>query len=137
MTVFELKFTGVDDFKTYLYTVRGRYSLMLQAMIDVAEVVHANTLPLTPLDTGQLGESFHWQVIEYNRNLIEVEVKMDAIDPKSKFHYAEYQHDTFILSHPHGQALYLREGIHASESMAYEIIEQDYLSLFGGIRTNG
>ena len=134
MTLVNFTLTGIDEFRTYLYTVRGRFSLMLQAMIDVAEVVHANTLPLTPLDTGQLGESFHWQVLEYSREFIEVEVKMDAVDPKSGFHYAEYQHNTFGLNHPHGQMWYLRAGIHASRSMAYELIEQDYLSLFGGIR---
>lgn len=134
MTLVNFTLTGIDEFRTYLYTVRGRFSLMLQAMIDVAEVVHANTLPLTPLDTGQLGESFHWQVLEYSREFIEVEVKMDAVDPKSGFRYAEYQHDTEGLNHPHGQAFYLRDGINASRSMAYELIEQDYLSLFGGIR---
>ena len=136
MSFVELKIDA-DDFRTYLYSVRGRFSIMLQAMIDVAEVIHANTLPLTPYDTGQLGESFGWRVMKYGREFIEVEVKMDAVDPKSGFHYAEYQHDTHGLHHPYGQMWYLRAGIHASKSMAYEIIEQDYLSMFGGIRTNG
>ena len=128
MFTFEVK--GDDEFRTWLYTVQGRYSLMLQAMIDVAELVHAETLPRTPLDTGRLGESFQWQTMEYDQNFIEVEVKMDAVDPKSGFRYAEYQHNTFGLNHPHGQMWYLKAGIHASRSMAYEIIEQDYLSLF-------
>lgn len=130
--MFTFEIVGIDELKTYLYTIRGRYSLMLQAMIDVAKVVQANTLPLTPLETGRLGESFEWHTIEYSRDLIEVEVKMDAEDPKSHFHYAEYQHNTFGLNHPHGQMWYLRAGIYASKSMAYEIIEQDYLSLFSG-----
>ena len=131
----ELEVTGIEDTKTYLRTVRGRFSLMLQAMIDVAEVIHAETLPKTPFETGRLGESFEWKVIEYNRNLIEVEVEMDAIDPNSGFHYAEYQHNR-DLRHPEpraGQRFYLREGIFASEDIAYEIIEQDYLSLFRGV----
>ena len=128
MFLFEV--TGLEEFRTYLYTVKGRYSLMLQAMVDVAETVHANTMPLTPFETGRLGESFEWQVLEYNRDFIEVEVKMDAIDPENGFHYAQYQHDTFGLNHPYGQMWYLRGGIHASKSMAYEIIEMDYLSLF-------
>lgn len=136
MNLIEIK-VDADEFKTYLYTIRGRFSIMLQAMIDVAEVIHANTMPLTPLDTGQLGESFSWQTLRYSKDMILVEVKMDAVDPNNGFHYAQYQHDTLSLYHPHGQALYLREGIHASESMAYEIIEQDYLSMFGGIRVNG
>ena len=132
MFVADLK--GADEFKTYLYTVRGRFSIMLQAMIDVAEVIHANTMPLTPRDTGQLGESFHWQVVEYSHQFIEVEVIMSATDPKSGFNYAWYQHETFGLHHPHGQMWYLKAGINASKSMAYEIIEQDYLSMFGGIK---
>ena len=127
---------GIDETKTWLYTIKGRYSLMLQAMIDVAEVIHAETLPLTPYETGMLGESFHWQTVKYSKEFIEVDVIMDAEDPKSGFIYAKYQHDN-DLHHPPpraGQQYYLREGIHASESMAYEIIEQDYLSLFGRVR---
>lgn len=130
MFTFEVK--GAEEFRTWLYTVKGRYFIMLQAMIDVAKVVEANTLPLTPYETGRLGESFHWQTLTYNRNLIEVEVIMDAVDPKSGFIYAEYQHNE-DLNHPPpraGQKWYLRDGIKASKSMAYEIIEQDYLSLF-------
>lgn len=135
MYTFEVK--GADEFRTWLYTVKGRYSLMLQAMIDVAEVVQANTLPLTPRETGRLGESFDWRINEYNSEFIEVEVIMDAVDPKSNFRYAEYQHNTFGLNHPYGQMWYLKAGINASKSMAYEIIESDYLSLFGRITTRG
>ena len=123
-----------DNFLTYLYTVKGRYHIMLQAMIDVAEVIKANTLPLTPYDTGRLGESYEWRVLEYNRELIAVELEMDAEDPDNGFHYAYVQHEYADFIHPHGQAYYLRDGIRASKSMAYEIIESDYLSLFGGIR---
>ena len=90
MFTFEVK--GVDELKTYLYTIKGRYSVMLQAMIDVAKVVESNTLPLTPYETGRLGESFRWQVLEYSKDFIEVEVIMDAVDPRDGYHYAEYQH---------------------------------------------
>ena len=131
----ELTYTGVDDLRTYLYTVRGRYSVMLQAMIDVAKVVRAETLPRTPFKTGRLGESFKWQTLKYNRDFIEVEVSMSAVDPKSGFNYAWYQHEE-DLNHPSpraGQRWYLAEGIKASKSMAYEIIETDYLSLFRGV----
>lgn len=131
----ELKFKGVDEFQTYLYTIRGRFHLMLQAMIDVAGIIQANTLPLTPFETGQLGESFTWKTLNYSWDLIEVEVQMDAVNPRDGFHYAEYQHN-MPLNHPSpraGQQFYLRDGINASKSMAYEIIEQDYLSLFRGV----
>ena len=143
MCLFEIK--GVDEFKTYLSTVRGRYFRMLRTMIDVAEVIRANTNQRVPLDTGRLEESYEWQVIEYNRNFIEVEVGYDAVVPKSHFHYAEYQHELPTASHyrranrkgqMRGEQFYLVKGIQASESMAFELIESDYLSLFGGIRIN-
>jgi len=133
MTMLELTI-DYDKFLTYLNTVKGRYSLMLQAMIDVAEVIHANTIGLTPRDTGRLGESYEWRVIEYNRELIAVELEMDAVDPDNGFHYAYVQHEYLDFHHTYGQAYYLRDGIQASKSMAYEIIESDYLSLFGGIK---
>lgn len=139
MITFEIR--GVDELKTYLYTIKGRYFMMLEAMIDVAKVVESNTLPLTPYKTGRLGESFRWEVLEYNKDFIEVGVIMDAVDPYDGFHYAEYQHTGINwktgepLHHPPpraGQSWYLKEGINASKSMAYEIIEEDYLSLFSG-----
>lgn len=135
--MFNFAVTGIDEFRTWLYTVKGRYSLMLQAMIDTAEVIKAETLPLTPYKTGQLGESFQWTVLEYSRNFIEVEVKMDAVDPNNGFHYAEYQHNKELVHPPPraGQQYYLREGIYHSESMVYELIETDYLSLFEGIKS--
>lgn len=130
----EFSYKGLDEFRTFLYTVRGRYFYMLRTMIDVAKVVQAETLPRTPFEYGQLGESFKWQTIEYNRDMIEVEVSMDAVDPDSGFHYAWYQHEE-DLHHPSpraGMRYYLKEGIMASKDMAFEIIESDYASLFHG-----
>ena len=144
--MYTFKVTGIEELKTYLSTVRGRYFRMLRTMIDVAEVIHAETNPLVPLDTGRLEESFHWQVVEYNRDLIEVQVVYDAEDPDSHFVYAEYQHDKIETWQHYRKAnrrgemrgiqYYLTEGVRKSEDMAYEIIESDYLSLFGGIVLN-
>lgn len=143
--MYTFKITGVEELKTYLYTVRGRYFRMLRTMKDVAEVIHANTNQLVPLDTGRLEESYHPIVVEYNRDLIEVDVVYDAEDPDSHFVYAEYQHNLPTESHykranrkgqMRGEQFYLIKGIQASEGMAYEIIESDYLSLFGGIVLN-
>ena len=143
MYTFEV--TGVQELKTYLSTVRARYFRMLRTMIDVANLIRANTNQRVPLDTGRLEESYRWQIVEYNRNLIEVEVIYDAEDPDSHFHYAEYQYMLPTESHyrktnrkgqMRGEQFYLLKGIQASEDMAYEIIESDYLSLFGGIVLN-
>ena len=122
----------VDDseFEEWVYTARSRFETMVLTMIDVAEVIHANTNWRVPLDTGRLEESFHWELRGENPNRILVDVIYDAEDPKSGFHYAEFQHNR-LLNHPkRGQAYYLYHGIQASKSMAYQIIETDYMSLF-------
>lgn len=140
MYIFEVH--GLDEFRTYLYTVRGRFSVMLQAMLDVKDLIKANTNQRVPLDTGRLEESYQYKIVEYNRNFIEVEVGYDAVDPDSDFHYAEYQHNLPTSSHykkanrkgqMRGEQYYLYKGIHASESMAYELIEMDYLSMFDSV----
>ena len=122
----------VDDseFEEWVYTARSRFETMVLTMIDVAEVIHANTNWRVPLDTGRLEESFHWELREENSDRIIVDVIYDAEDPKTGFHYAEFQHNR-LLNHPkRGQAYYLYHGIQASKSMAYQIIETDYMSLF-------
>ena len=126
----------VDDseFEEWVATVRSRFETMVLTMIDVAEVIHANTNWRVPLDTGRLEESFHWELREESSDKIVVDVIYDAEDPVSGFHYAEYQHN-HLLNHPkRGQAYYLYQGIQASKSMAYQIIETDYMSLFGTFR---
>ena len=123
----------VDDseFEEWVYTARSRFETMVLTMIDVAEVIHANTNWRVPLDTGRLEESFHWELREENPDRIIVDVIYDAEDPETGFHYAEFQHNR-LLNHPkRGQAYYLYHGIQASKNMAYQIIETDYMSLFG------
>ena len=126
----------VDDseFEEWVYTARSRFETMVLTMVDVAELIHANTNWRVPLDTGRLEESFHWELREENPDRIVVDVIYDAEDPKTGFHYAEFQHNR-LLNHPkRGQAYYLYNGIQASKSMAYQIIETDYMSLFGTFR---
>ena len=58
----------------------------------------------------------------------------DAVDEKSGFHYAQYQHDEILTEqHPlRGEQFYLTKGIMLSEDEVLELIETDYLSLFEG-----
>lgn len=126
----------IDDseFDEWVTTARSRFETMVLTMVDVAEVIHANTNWRVPLDTGRLEESFHWELREESLDRIVVDVIYDAEDPDTGFHYAEYQHN-HLLNHPkRGQAYYLYHGIQASKSMAYSIIETDYMSLFGTFR---
>ena len=120
-----------DEFREWVATARSRFETMVLTMVDVASLIHANTNQLVPLDTGRLEESFHWELREESSDMIMVDVIYDAEDPDSGFHYAEYQHN-HILNHPkRGTDHYLFKGIQASRSMAYQIIETDYMSLFG------
>lgn len=123
-----------EEVREWIATALSRFETMVLTMVDVAEVIHANTNWRVPLDTGRLEESFHWELREESMDRIVVDVIYDAEDPKTGFHYAEYQHNR-LLNHPkRGQAFYLYHGIQASKSMAYSIIETDYMSLFGRVR---
>lgn len=120
-----------EEFYEWVYTAQSRFETMVLTMVDVAELIHANTYMKVPLDTGRLEESFEWKLIEESSNFIQVNISYDAEDPKSGFHYAEYQHNR-ILNHPRrGIDHYLYRGILESKDMAFRIIETDYMSLFG------
>ena len=120
------------EFREWSELMMSKFQMMVQTMEDVASLVQANTYMKVPLDTGRLEESYHWQVVENTSDFIKVEVIFDAEDPDTGFHYAEIQHNTLHFNHPkRGQAFYLYAGIQASRSMAYSMIETDYLSLFG------
>ena len=124
-----------EEFEEWVLTARSRFETMVLTMVDVAEVIHANTEQRVPLDTGRLRESFHWVLREESPDRIIVDVIYDAEDPETNFVYAEIQHNTASFNHPKGgEAFYLYKGIQASKSMAYSIIETDYLSLFGTFR---
>lgn len=106
---------------------------MVQTMKDVASLVEANTYMKVPLKTGALQESFHPEFVRLDSDFIQVNLVFDVADPKTGFHYAEIQHQNTRFHHPRrGQAFYLYYGIQASRSMAYSMIEKDYLSLFIG-----
>ena len=120
-----------EEFYEWVYTAQSRFETMVLTMVDVAELIHANTYMKVPLDTGRLEESFEWKLVEESSNFIQVNISYDAEDPKSGFHYAEYQHNR-ILNHPRrGIDHYLYRGILESRDMAFRIIETDYISLFG------
>lgn len=125
-------YVETEEFEEWVETARSRFETMVLTMIDVAEVIHANTNWRVPLDTGRLEESFHWKLVEDSPDKVVVNVIYDAVDPKTGFHYAEIQHQNVTFNHPkRGEAFYLYKGIQASKSMAYSIIETDYMSLFG------
>ena len=152
-----IKLTVNDEgFEEWLYTLHNRFLDMVQTMIDVFEVIKAtiNREGLVPLDTGRLETSFHYVMYE-NTQFIEMYPTYSAVDPRSGYDYAFYQHElenrgmwTYSAytragyygasnHHRHGTRgtdHYLFKGIDKamSEGLMWTIIEQDYMELFNG-----
>ena len=126
--------TGIDEAIDYFQTVKGKFALMMQTMIDVAEYVKSETLHYTPVDTGRLGESFRYTVLADNSKQKLVQVQMTALNPRTGYDYAMIQHFNLGYHHTKGQAMYLFAGIHsAKDGLAFQIIDPDYYSLFKGV----
>lgn len=158
MIEFDFK-VETEAFEEWLFNLHHRFQQMVQTLIDVHYLIQANTNQLVPLDTGRLEESYHYNLVRQDESFIELHSVYDAVDPKSGFHYAEYQHELmgrdttkYYLGSPsyyqrarggrpvgnhhrhgyRGTDHYLLKGVQASESMMWTIIETDYLSLFNG-----
>ena len=120
------------DYREWTEYARGEFLTMAQTLIDVAEMIDLNTRPLVPVREGDLRRSFKYVITERSSDFIELELGYDAIDPKNDFHYALVQHERTDFNHPRGgEAFYLFKGIKSSIADAFEMIETDYLSLFG------
>lgn len=146
-----------EGFEEWLYSLHNHFLDMVQTMVDVFEVIKAtiNREGFVPLDTGRLERSFHYEMYE-NTQFIEMYTIYSAVDPKSGYDYAFYQHelerggsysaysraDSFWHTsranhHRHGTRgtdHYLFKGIDRamSEGLMWTIIEQDYMELFNG-----
>ena len=123
----------VDDskFQEWVEEVRSNFHSMVETMKKVARVIELATVPYVPLDTSALEQSFDYQVVDSSPFIL-LGVGYDAVDEKTGFHYAQYQHDNF-LNHPkRGIPYYLTTGIHDAKFEFFELIESDYLSLFHG-----
>lgn len=127
-----IEFKADDSkFQEWVIEVRSNFHSMVQTMKNVAEIIRLETIPYVPLDTSALEQSYEYMYVD-NSPFILLSVGFDAVDEKSGFHYAQYQHDNF-LNHPRrGVPYYLTVGIHDAKFEAFELIEQDYLSLFFG-----
>ena len=133
---------------------------MINTMKDVAEVVRENTIPLTPVETTRLGKSFKTFVLTDTAREKLIMVRMSALNPHTGYDYAWIQHENTEYEHPSKYASrgardisldnsllyyrtgvdlgatnnprdhYLMEGVIQSEEGAFQLIEEDYLSLF-------
>lgn len=127
-----MELDGDEEFIEYLHMVHDKFHIMINTIKDFAELIKAETLPRTPLETGRLGESFDYIVLEDTPRQKMVQIRMSALNPRTGYDYSAIQHFHTGYSHAHGQAFYLRDGIQASESMGFMMVEQDYMSLFRG-----
>ena len=148
-----------EKFQSWLKRTKDGFRSMSETLKDVAQVVNENTLPITPFETGKLGRSFKWSVLENNSKFQIVQLRMSALNPRTGYDYAWIQHEAdyghyeissydgkAYKSNPHrkyindsdgwsiiahkGQRYYLRDGVLHSQEDAFEMIEEDYLSLF-------
>ena len=121
------------EFEEWVNVTQGNFLMMVNTLINVAEMIDLNTRPRIPVETERLRRSFKYVVTEKSSDFIELELGYDASDPKTGFVYAEYQHETTGLHHPRGgEPFYLTKGIRSSLGDAFDMIESDYLSLFRG-----
>lgn len=121
----------IEPFVEWSNDVRSRFTEMVETMVSIAHMIELRTLPLVPLDTSNLEQSYTYQIV-YNSHFIEMKVGYDAVDEKSKFHYAEYQHNEITTwQHPkRGTQFYLKKGIYRSKNFILKTIKTDYMSLF-------
>lgn len=151
---------GVDvkdeEFIQWLHRTENAFVNMIDTMKDVAEVVRENTLPLTPFEYGFLGGSFKTFVLTDTAREKLIMVRMSALNRNTGYDYAWIQHENTSYQHPspynknysHHLDLavdniiagisgtnnprdhYLKEGVIQSEEGAFQLIEEDYISLF-------
>lgn len=126
-------YVETEEFEEWVNVTHSNFLMMVNTLINVAEMIDLNTRPRIPVETERLRKSFKYVVTEKSSDFIELELGYDASDPKTGFVYAEYQHETTDLHHPRGgEPFYLTKGIRSSLGDAFDMIEKDYLSLFRG-----
>ena len=127
----ELK-ANTEELIEWANDTTSKFRRMTETMKNVAEMIMLESIPLVPLDTSALEQSFQYKVVERSPFIL-LGVGFDAVDPKSGFHYAYYQHETVGLRHPkRGTDHYLTKGIRNAQGEFFQLIEKDYLSLFNG-----
>lgn len=120
-----------EEFQSWLKRTENAFVHMIETMMNVAEVIRENTVAITPVDTTRLGKSFKIITLTDNARMKVLEIQMSALNPHTGYDYAAIQHENPTYTHkPPTRMWYLKEGILESQSGAFQIIEEDYLSLF-------
>lgn len=122
---------NAEGFIEWANATKSKFRMMVRTMKNVAEIIGLETIPYVPLDTSALEQSYDYVVVN-NSPFIIMSVGFDAVDEKTGFHYAQYQHDNFLHHPERGIPFYLTVGIHDAKNEFFELIEHDYLSLFYG-----
>lgn len=146
-----------EEFQAWLKRTENAFVHMIQTMKEVAMYVRQNTVPLTPFEYGTLGGSFKWTVVTDNSRMKVLQISMSALNERTGYDYALIQHEETSYHHPSLESVkthptysdiysnnyfagigdtnnpqdhYLYYGIMDSKEGAFQIIEDDYLSLF-------
>lgn len=122
-----------ESFEEELYKTKDKFLSMVNTMKSIAVLIEMNTMKYVPEDTTALVQSFDKEILPTSDYILMM-VGYDEVDRDSGFHYAEYQHETTGLHHQKPTAIdhYLVQGITDSRGEMFQMIEQDYLSLFTG-----
>jgi len=136
-----------EEFQEWASSVISRVSIMVQTLMDIAEIIELNTQKFVPYDYdkpwgGQHLEKSFQAVPTGNprEGFIEVEIGYSSLDPRNWFDYAEYTHRGYDwrtgrplhFQKATAQAMYLWTGVTLSRKEGFQEIETDYLSLFRG-----
>lgn len=136
-----------EEFQTWLNSLEVRIHMMMQTLIDVAQLVEQNTELLVPYDYNKKWGGQHLQTTfkavptgDPQAGFIEVEMGYSSLNPRDNFDYADYTHrgvdwrtgNPLRFQKSTAQAQYLWKGMALSEKAGFREIETDYLSLFRG-----
>lgn len=91
--------SNADEFIQYLNQVEHGFVYMIQTMMDVAQVVKENTIPMTPFLYGYLSGSFKPIVLADNSRMKIVQLRMSAINQETGYNYALIQHENTRYKH--------------------------------------
>ena len=134
----KFKFNGTKFLNDLTNTKEQIKKNVASDSFEILDIIDKHTRPLVPLETGKLRQS----VMRRNGMLIEgdymsQEIEYSARNERTGFDYALIQHENFDYHHRVGQAMYLTDGIVASENEVYRLIERDVDSAMAQILKGG
>lgn len=122
----------ISEFMKWADNSKLMIETMKSTLLEVSRLIHNNTNPLVPYDTGLLEKSYK-EAVHTEYPIVEVEIGYSVTyNPKGKvWDYALIQHEQYPVKRKRGRWFYLKDGIEMSKSEAMVMIEKDFLSALG------